>query len=50
MPEAFRDLSVYDVTFGASRLVHVLAVIFATIFMYQRSANRYITGRTRHVP
>jgi hypothetical protein len=45
MPEAFRDLSVYDVTFGASRVVHVLAVIFATTFMYQRSANRFISGR-----
>ena len=43
--EALRQLSVYDATFAASRVVHVLAVVAATVLMYRPSTSRYLGGR-----
>jgi len=45
--EALAQLSGYDVTFAASRVVHVVAVIAATVLMYRPSANRHLGGRRR---
>jgi len=48
--EALRQLSVYDATFAASRVVHVLAVVAATVLMYRPSTSRYLGGRGRRAP
>jgi hypothetical protein len=47
--EMFAGVSVYDATFAVSRLVHMSAVITATILMYRRSVNRYIGAELRSV-
>jgi hypothetical protein len=44
--EAFRGTGGYDLTFAASRLLHVLAVLSATVAMYRPTASRYL-GRGR---
>lgn len=41
--DAFRDLHVADALFGASRTVHMVAVVVATVLMYRPAANRYLT-------
>ena len=48
--DAFRQLDAYDVTFAVSRLLHVLAVIAATIAMYRSGASRWFSTARRTGP
>lgn len=41
--DALRHLDAYDVAFRGSRVVHVLAVLVATVAMYRPEASRYIS-------
>ncbi|WP_371526335.1 hypothetical protein OG302_09315 [Streptomyces sp. NBC_01283] len=44
--DAFRDLGVVDVLFGASRVLHLSAVLTATVLMFRPTANAWFRARS----
>ncbi|MEU5952875.1 hypothetical protein [Streptomyces sp. NPDC047525] len=44
--DAFRDLDVVDVLFGASRVLHLSAVLAAMVLMFAPTANAWFRART----
>lgn len=44
--DAFRDLGAVDVLFGASRVLHLSAVLVATLLMFRPTSNAWFRART----
>ncbi|GAA3143185.1 hypothetical protein ACFQ0X_09270 [Streptomyces rectiviolaceus] len=44
--DAFRDLGAVDVLFGASRVLHLSAVLGATVLMFRPTANAWFRARS----